>query len=153
MNISVTFLGTASGGGPSESRNCSSLICEISNDGTLWSAHIDLTYNASFNYICSSDSGRLRGRYNSPVPIPSTGSEAAYSRLEDLYYPFAWYVSPVALTAPMLIMWQLIILWVLLRSSGMSYILQKQAVHPHPPRWIGLYVVLLHQCIFIELLH
>ncbi|KAF8906066.1 beta-lactamase-like protein, partial [Gymnopilus junonius] len=32
----VTFLGTSSGGGPSESRNCSSLVCDILKDGSLW---------------------------------------------------------------------------------------------------------------------
>ncbi|GLB35292.1 putative beta-lactamase superfamily domain containing protein [Lyophyllum shimeji] len=32
----VTFLGTSSGGGPSESRNCSSLVCDVVGDGTLW---------------------------------------------------------------------------------------------------------------------
>ncbi|KAI0295601.1 beta-lactamase-like protein [Multifurca ochricompacta] len=34
--MTVTFLGTSSGGGPSESRNCSSLILDIVGDGTLW---------------------------------------------------------------------------------------------------------------------
>lgn len=35
--MSVTFLGTSSGGGPSESRNCSSLVCDVLGDGSLWS--------------------------------------------------------------------------------------------------------------------
>ncbi|KAF5386740.1 hypothetical protein D9615_001789 [Tricholomella constricta] len=35
-SFSVTFLGTSSGGGPSESRNCSSLICDVVGDGSLW---------------------------------------------------------------------------------------------------------------------
>ncbi|RDB24166.1 Ribonuclease Z [Hypsizygus marmoreus] len=34
--FSVTFLGTSSGGGPSESRNCSSLVCDVVRDGSLW---------------------------------------------------------------------------------------------------------------------
>ncbi|EPQ60770.1 hypothetical protein GLOTRDRAFT_68700 [Gloeophyllum trabeum ATCC 11539] len=34
--INVTFLGTSSGGGPSESRNCSSLVVDMMGDGTLW---------------------------------------------------------------------------------------------------------------------
>lgn len=33
----VTFLGTSSGGGPSESRNCSSLVCDVLGDNSLWS--------------------------------------------------------------------------------------------------------------------
>jgi ribonuclease Z len=38
MAMSVTFLGTSSGGGPSESRNCSSLVCDMLADQSLWSA-------------------------------------------------------------------------------------------------------------------
>ncbi|KIK63869.1 hypothetical protein GYMLUDRAFT_222288 [Collybiopsis luxurians FD-317 M1] len=34
--MSVTFLGTSSGGGPSASRNCSSLVADLLGDGTLW---------------------------------------------------------------------------------------------------------------------
>ncbi|KDQ63695.1 hypothetical protein JAAARDRAFT_120521 [Jaapia argillacea MUCL 33604] len=34
--INVTFLGTSSGGGPSESRNCSSLVMDTIGDGSLW---------------------------------------------------------------------------------------------------------------------
>ncbi|KAF8264557.1 beta-lactamase-like protein [Lactarius quietus] len=34
--MSAFFLGTSSGGGPSESRNCSSLILDIVGDGSLW---------------------------------------------------------------------------------------------------------------------
>ncbi|KAG6829665.1 hypothetical protein H0H92_003908 [Tricholoma furcatifolium] len=37
-NFYVTFLGTSSGGGPTESRNCSSLICEVTKNKSLWSA-------------------------------------------------------------------------------------------------------------------
>ena len=36
--MSVSFLGTSSGGGPSESRNCSSLVCDMLADKSLWSA-------------------------------------------------------------------------------------------------------------------
>ncbi|OSD02216.1 hypothetical protein PYCCODRAFT_1411075 [Trametes coccinea BRFM310] len=35
-NITVTFLGTTSGGGPTETRNCSSLVVEPLGDGQLW---------------------------------------------------------------------------------------------------------------------
>ncbi|KAJ6546437.1 beta-lactamase-like protein [Mycena vulgaris] len=35
--MAVTFLGTSSGGGPNESRNCSSLVVDCLRDGSLWS--------------------------------------------------------------------------------------------------------------------
>ncbi|KAI0086020.1 beta-lactamase-like protein [Irpex rosettiformis] len=35
-NIVVTFLGTTSGGGPIETRNCSSLVVDAIGDGSLW---------------------------------------------------------------------------------------------------------------------
>jgi ribonuclease Z len=38
--MSAGFLGTSSGGGPSESRNCSSLVLDIVGDGSLWSTHL-----------------------------------------------------------------------------------------------------------------
>lgn len=38
QDIMVTFLGTSSGGGPTRSRNCSSLVVDMLGDGTLWSA-------------------------------------------------------------------------------------------------------------------
>jgi len=38
LPMSVTFLGTSSGGGPSDSRNCSSLVVDVHGDGSLWSA-------------------------------------------------------------------------------------------------------------------
>ncbi|KAH9021287.1 beta-lactamase-like protein [Lactarius pseudohatsudake] len=34
--MSATFLGTSSGGGPSESRNCSSLVLDVVGDNSLW---------------------------------------------------------------------------------------------------------------------
>ncbi|KAI0058152.1 hypothetical protein BV25DRAFT_1891647 [Artomyces pyxidatus] len=34
--MSVTFLGTSSGGGPSETRNCSSLVLDVVGNGSLW---------------------------------------------------------------------------------------------------------------------
>lgn len=39
QDITVTFLGTSSGGGPTKSRNCSSLVVDMVGDGTLWSAY------------------------------------------------------------------------------------------------------------------
>ena len=38
--MSAGFLGTSSGGGPSESRNCSSLVLDIVGDGSLWSTYL-----------------------------------------------------------------------------------------------------------------
>lgn len=38
--MTATFLGTSSGGGPSESRNCSSLVLDVVGDGSLWSISI-----------------------------------------------------------------------------------------------------------------
>ena len=35
--MSATFFGTSSGGGPSESRNCSSTVIDIVGEGSLWS--------------------------------------------------------------------------------------------------------------------
>ncbi|EIW53109.1 uncharacterized protein TRAVEDRAFT_175259 [Trametes versicolor FP-101664 SS1] len=40
LNINLTFLGTTSGGGPSESRNCSSLVVDPLGDGSLWSTYL-----------------------------------------------------------------------------------------------------------------
>lgn len=38
-DIILTFLGTTSGGGPTETRNCSSLVLDLLEDGHLWSAY------------------------------------------------------------------------------------------------------------------
>ena len=38
--MSAIFLGTSSGGGPTESRNCSSLVLDIVGDGSLWSSYL-----------------------------------------------------------------------------------------------------------------
>ncbi|KAK2460529.1 hypothetical protein APHAL10511_006999 [Amanita phalloides] len=35
-DMSITFLGTSSGGGPTRPRNCSSLVCNMFSDGSLW---------------------------------------------------------------------------------------------------------------------
>jgi hypothetical protein len=37
QRMTATFLGTSSGGGPTESRNCSSLVLDVVGDGSLWS--------------------------------------------------------------------------------------------------------------------
>ena len=38
--MTATFLGTSSGGGPTEPRNCSSLALDVVGDGSLWSIFI-----------------------------------------------------------------------------------------------------------------
>ncbi|KAL1717274.1 beta-lactamase-like protein [Schizophyllum commune] len=35
-NMAITFLGTSSGGGPTEHRNCSSLLVDCCGNGDLW---------------------------------------------------------------------------------------------------------------------
>ncbi|KAM6500755.1 Beta-lactamase-like protein [Amanita muscaria] len=35
-DMELTFLGTSSGGGPTRARNCSSLVCDLLRDGSLW---------------------------------------------------------------------------------------------------------------------
>ena len=37
-NMTITFLGTTSGGGPTTTRNCSSLVVDALGDGSFWSA-------------------------------------------------------------------------------------------------------------------
>lgn len=39
QDITVKFLGTSSGGGPTMARNCSSLVVDMLGNGTLWSAY------------------------------------------------------------------------------------------------------------------
>ena len=46
----VTFLGTASGGGPSDSRNCSSLVCDILADKSLWSEPYSFNQHSTISY-------------------------------------------------------------------------------------------------------
>ena len=38
-DITVHFIGTTSGGGPTETRNCSSLVVDMFGNGQLWSAY------------------------------------------------------------------------------------------------------------------
>jgi hypothetical protein len=47
-HMSVTFLGTSSGGGPTLYRNCSSLVADVLGDGSLWMACL-----SSVCYGCS----------------------------------------------------------------------------------------------------
>lgn len=44
--MSVTFLGTSSGGGPNDTRSCSSLALEIRGNGDIWRkyCHLACTY-------------------------------------------------------------------------------------------------------------
>ncbi|SJL00153.1 uncharacterized protein ARMOST_03465 [Armillaria ostoyae] len=51
--LSVTFLGTSSGGGPSPTRNCSSLVASVCKNGSLW--------------MVDCAEGTLRQFYNQPA--------------------------------------------------------------------------------------
>lgn len=46
--MSLTFLGTSSGGGPTENRNCSSLVCDFFEGNNLWSMFSFKPYLFSF---------------------------------------------------------------------------------------------------------
>ena len=48
LSMTVTFLGTSSGGGPSESRNCSSLVADVHGDNSLWS----VCFHLIFSMVC-----------------------------------------------------------------------------------------------------
>ena len=49
--MSAGFLGTSSGGGPSESRNCSSLVLDIVGDGSLWSTHLSRRFHTTIDRL------------------------------------------------------------------------------------------------------
>jgi hypothetical protein len=53
QDITVMFLGTSSGGGPTKSRNCSSLVVDMLGDGTLWSAYCRFCYHIPAHRPCS----------------------------------------------------------------------------------------------------
>lgn len=44
-SMSVSFLGTSSGGGPTATRNCSSLVADVLADGSLWSMPINCIHD------------------------------------------------------------------------------------------------------------
>lgn len=51
--ISVMFLGTSSGGGPSETRNCSSLVVDGLGNGDLWSMSRRITRTCVMAELCA----------------------------------------------------------------------------------------------------
>ncbi|KAH9058070.1 beta-lactamase-like protein [Lactarius vividus] len=51
--MSATFLGTSSGGGPTESRNCSSLVLDVVGDGSLWSTHLSPCAQIEIDWLTS----------------------------------------------------------------------------------------------------
>ena len=69
QNITVTFIGTTSGGGPSQSRNCSSLVVDTLGDGSLWSTSLFL---APSPLPASRRSARLIAPATDPLPQWST---------------------------------------------------------------------------------
>ncbi|KAE9406479.1 hypothetical protein BT96DRAFT_934211 [Gymnopus androsaceus JB14] len=90
--MSVTFLGTSSGGGPSTSRNCSSLVADLLGDGTLWMVDCAEGTLASFSFSHTAQIVPIYGyRRIIPIlrnllfPVP-VGEDAA--RLEALRKPF-----------------------------------------------------------------
>lgn len=69
QDIAVTFLGTSSGGGPTRTRNCSSLLVDMVGDGSLWSAYSPyrIAYLPQFFDPLGHYSGRLRGGHDKAV--------------------------------------------------------------------------------------
>lgn len=65
QDIMVTFLGTSSGGGPTKTRNCSSLVVDVLGDGTLWMVDCAEGTTRQFELQPQHASYRLRrGRVN-----------------------------------------------------------------------------------------
>ena len=69
--MTVAFLGTSSGGGPSESRNCSSLVLDIIGDGSLWSTHL--------SSCAKSTNGRLTNNLHLTVVDGAEGTLRQFS--------------------------------------------------------------------------
>lgn len=65
----VTFLGTTSGGGPTDTRNCSSLVVDAVGNGQLWSTSgaTDFFVSLSAPSLTRPSSGRLCGGHCAPV--------------------------------------------------------------------------------------
>ncbi|KAJ7837874.1 hypothetical protein B0H14DRAFT_2790387, partial [Mycena olivaceomarginata] len=77
-SMTVTFLGTCSGGGPNESRNCSSLIVDCLRDGSLWMVDCAEGTIRQFDFQPSDTPVRLKPQTsffassidaNTPVPV------------------------------------------------------------------------------------
>ncbi|CCM05233.1 uncharacterized protein FIBRA_07443 [Fibroporia radiculosa] len=64
--IAVTFLGTTSGGGPSETRNCSSLVIDPLGDGSLWTDHTAGLLNLLRNILGIPKPPSARSQSSSP---------------------------------------------------------------------------------------
>lgn len=82
--MEVTFLGTCSGGGPTESRNCSSLVLDMLSDYDLWSTiafHIAPSIINHFKLI----SGRLCRRHRSPICSTTTCTWSKTSQNQSCY--------------------------------------------------------------------
>jgi len=92
--MSVTFLGTSSGGVPSLSRNRSSLVAHILGDGSLWSGFRPLlTDNLAFIDDSMFNSGWLCRGYSAPVLKATIQrwqfSCARLSGQQDVHHPYA----------------------------------------------------------------
>ncbi|KAF8061466.1 hypothetical protein FPV67DRAFT_1703862 [Lyophyllum atratum] len=92
-DFSVTFLGTSSGGGPSESRNCSSLVCNVVGDSSLWSAPQTYPYQNFYSYCnaCHKWSTVRKGLFVNllskidPTPTSDRTGSPKYSLLTCMY--------------------------------------------------------------------
>ncbi|KZT64530.1 hypothetical protein DAEQUDRAFT_769650 [Daedalea quercina L-15889] len=73
-DITVTFLGTASGGGPTETRNCSSLVVDALGDQSLWTDHTAgiLTLLRNTLGIPKIEERSHAGRATEPPSAPTT---------------------------------------------------------------------------------
>ncbi|KAJ7219045.1 beta-lactamase-like protein [Mycena pura] len=60
--MTVTFLGTCSGGGPTESRNCSSLVVDCLGDGSLWMVDCAEGTTRQFDFQPADTPVRLKAR-------------------------------------------------------------------------------------------
>ncbi len=64
-NFTVTFLGTSSGGGPNDTRSCSSLALDINESGDLWCESticygIEALNHGTLNSVVDCAEGTLR---------------------------------------------------------------------------------------------
>ncbi len=100
-NITLTFLGTTSGGGPTETRNCSSLVLEPQANRDLWSTS---SYSTRSHPRSFTASGRLCRGHRPPIRVaalPRRPAPVAHKPgLQDLHYPHARSVSSASYSIP-----------------------------------------------------
>lgn len=86
--MTATFLGTSSGGGPTESRNCSSLVLDVVGDGSLWS----IPFHTYGGYRPTDDTtvvdcaeGTLRQFAFQPQPPKDVGKVLKASHIDKIF--------------------------------------------------------------------